>query len=204
MHPPHIEGVVPVHLFPEDNGSIAHGSGKYSEQHGTLRVNITRCRCDCGQSGHRPDTETHHRRFPLDDPVERHPGHRCERGADLGVEESEASDTARGECAPGIEAEPAEPQQRRPQGDKRDVMGLGIMDLASAHDEHGGERRQAGQLVHDDATGEIEHTPICQPAPSPDHMDKGEVDEQQPPHQEDQVGLERHPIGERPGDQGGE
>jgi len=49
--------------------------------------------------------------------------------------------------------------------------------------------------VHGNAAREIEHAPLGQQTAAPDHVDEGEVDKDQPTHQEQQVGAEAQAIG---------
>jgi hypothetical protein len=72
---------------------------------------------------------------------------------------------------------------------------------ALAHVEDAGEGRDAGDVVHDDAAGEVQHAPLRQDAAAPDHVNEGEVDEEEPGGQEEHVGLEGDAIRERAGDE---
>ena len=56
--------------------------------------------------------------------------------------------------------------------------------------------------MDDNAAGEIFHAPFLQDAAAPDHVNEGEVHQQQPTGQEDHVGVESDPVGKRAGDQG--
>ena len=82
------------------------------------------------------------------------------------------------------------------------LCGAAVGDAPPPHIEHGGQRGDPGDGVHHDAAREVEHAPLLQQAAAPDHVDEGEVDEQQPANEEDQVGAEPHAVGERAGDQG--
>ena len=77
-----------------------------------------------------------------------------------------------------------------------------VLVLPASHEQNAGKRRHSRQGVNYDATGEIKHTPIGQHASAPDHVNKWEVDEQLPSHQEYEVGLEGDSIGEGAGDEG--
>ena len=87
---------------------------------------------------------------------------------------------------------PYQPNHSRPVPSATSGMlcGPAVGDPAPADVEHRGERGDAGDVVHDDAAGEVEHAPLLQEAAAPDHVDEREVDEQQPAGQEDHVGLE--------------
>ena len=77
-----------------------------------------------------------------------------------------------------------------------------VFDLARAHIENGGECGDAGNVMHHDSAREVEHAPAGQDSAAPDHVDKREVDADQPGREKQHVGLERHSIGEGPGDEG--
>ena len=74
---------------------------------------------------------------------------------------------------------------------------------APAHIDHRRQRRHARDVVDDDAAGEILHAPRGEQTAAPHHVDEREVDEQQPGRQEYPVGLERHPVRKRAGDERG-
>ena len=82
------------------------------------------------------------------------------------------------------------------------LCGPGIRHPPPAHVEHRGKGSQAGDVVDDDAAGEVEHAPGLQEAAAPHHVHEGEVDEEQPRRQEEHVGLEADPVGEGAGDEG--
>ena len=121
----------------------------------------------------------------------------------MGIEERQRGDRVHGELAAGVEAEPAEPQQAGPERDEGNVVRQLVLDPALADVQDRGERGDPGDGVDDDAAGEVEDAPLLQQPAAPDHVDEGEVDEEQPEREEDQVGLEADAVGEGPGDQRG-
>ena len=98
---------------------------------------------------------------------------------------------------------PYQPNQSRPVPSATSGMLCGPRSSARARAdvEHRRQRRDAGDVVHHDAAGEVEHAPLLQDAAAPDHVHEGEVDEQQPEREEEHVGLEGHAVGEGAGDQ---
>ena len=105
---------------------------------------------------------------------------------------------------PGVEAEPAEPQQAGAERHEGDVVGhaaLALGELAPADDEDRRQRGEAGAHVDHEAAGEVEHALLRQPAAAPDPVHERDVHEDAPEHQEPQVALELDPVGERAGDE---
>ena len=77
---------------------------------------------------------------------------------------------------------PYQPNQSRPVPSATSGMlcGPSIGDPPLADVEDRGERRDAGDVVDDDAAGEVEHAPLRENAAAPDHVDEREVDEEEP------------------------
>ena len=109
------------------------------------------------------------------------------------------------ERAAGVEAEPAEPQQRRAHDGHGQVVRLHrLVPVAAALAEHdrADERGDARGDVHDGAAGEVERAELLQPAAvAPDPVGERVVDEGRPEHGEQQEGRELHALGEGAGDQ---
>ncbi len=80
-------------------------------------------------------------------------------------------------------------------------MWAAVGGAALAYVQHGGQSGNAGDVVHYDAAGEIEHAPFLEHASTPNHVDEREIDEGQPSGKEQHVRLERDAIGERAGDE---
>ena len=75
-------------------------------------------------------------------------------------------------------------------------MEPGIRTAALAHVEHRGECGKAGRRVHHDPAGEIEDAMLLQNATAPDHVGNGEIDQEQPRDEKEQIRLECHAIRE--------
>ena len=74
---------------------------------------------------------------------------------------------------------------------------------AAAEDHGGGEGGHAGVDVHDVAAGEVQRPHRVHPAAAPDPVGHGSVDQGDPKHGEQHVGLELHALGEGARDEGG-
>ena len=200
---PHVQCVVPVPLLAEHDRRIGNTAGEDPDQHRALGRHEARRRRDGRQAGNRTDAEPDQARLLLDLPVQEHPGHGGKRAADLRVDECQDTDLARSERAPGIEAEPAEPEQGRAERNERDIVGFRIGGAPLAEEKYGGEGCHARKHVNHNAARKVQHAVVSHPAAAPDHVHKWVVDNQLPGHQEHEPGLECHAVGERAGDQGG-
>ncbi len=100
------------------------------------------------------------RRLLGDDPFDEHPGERRRGGGNLGVEHGGAGKAVGSEFRAGVEAEPADPQQRSADHRIDEVVRRhvgGAVALALAENERADETRDTGVDVHDGAAGEVEH-----------------------------------------------
>src|SRR5260221_1685422 len=100
-----------------------------------------------------------------------------------------------------MEPMPAEPEKTGAGCPKGNAVWTAGEHFSPPHIDDRGERCHAGDVVHDDAAGKVKHTPFLQDATTPDHMDEGKVDENQPQGEKDQICLEGDPVGERAGNQ---
>ena len=121
--------------------------------------------------------------LPRVDPLREHPGQRRRRGGELGDGHRHAGIAAGADCRAGIEAEPADPQQRGAdhrvdQVVRRHVLGAEALALA----EHQGadQAGDAGVDVHHGAAGEVEHAPVAEEAAAPHPVGDRRVDDQRP------------------------
>ena len=81
-------------------------------------------------------------------------------------------------------------------------MRLVLHHRAPAHVQHRSQRGKTGGIVHHDATGKIQHAPLGQQAiRTPDHVDKGEVNQHQPAGKKQEIRLHCHPVGKSTGNQ---
>ena len=136
------------------------------------------------------------------DPVDDHPDEERRRRGDLRVDRRKGAARAGRVVRAAIEAKPAEPKERRAEGDKGDVVrlvgGLLLGDLhARAKAVDGSEGREAGGRVHDDAARKVPNAPASHPAAAPHPVAEGRVDENDPEGDEDEVGREADAVGER-------
>ncbi len=102
------------------------------------------------------------RRLALEDPLGEHPGQRGGRGGDERVDHGERSAADRFEVGAGVEAEPADPQQRgADHGHDHRVRRHQFLAVAGALADHqrADEARDAGVDVHDGAAGEVDRAP---------------------------------------------
>src|SRR5208283_492576 len=104
--------------------------------------------------------------------------------------------------AASVEAVPAKPQQARAEGDQRDAVRAGIGRAPLSYVDDGSKGGDTGDVVDDDAAGEILHSPLLQEATAPNHVHEGEVNEGEPGCQKQHVGLEGDAVGEGSGDKG--
>ena len=102
---------------------------------------------------------------------------------------------------------PNQPNQRMPGADQRERQRVRrhrvLRPTAPAsEDEHRGERGDPGVDVHDGAAGEVERTPLEQPALGREHPVRDRrVDEHRPQPDEPDPRRTSHPVGDRAGDQ---
>ena len=145
--------------------------------------------------------------LPRADPLHQHPGEGCNRGGDLGHGHRHARLHAGGDGGAGVEAEPADPQQRgADEGEHHVVARARVLALAEADRAH-----QAGNArvdMHDGAAGEVEHLEHGvvvavghEAVGAPDPMRDRRVDEDRPQADEPQHRRELHAFGEGAGDQ---
>ena len=145
--------------------------------------------------------------LPRCDPLDQHPGEAGDRGGDLRDGHRHAGLHAGGDRRAGVEAEPADPQQRgADEGQHHVVAGAGVLALAEADRAH--QAGDAGVDVHHRAAGEVEHLDHGvgiavgeEAVRSPDPVRDRRVDEDRPQADEPQHGRELHALGEGAGDQ---
>ena len=148
-----------------------------------------------------------HRRLAVPDPLGHEPADQRARGAEVRREERRGREPVGPEGAPGVEAEPPEPEDPGAQDHHRDVVRREVPPRVAAAfpDEQGG--GQGGRTradVDDGAAGEVERAePVGPEEPAaPDPMGQGRVHEERPECDERDVAAEPHALGERPRDQG--
>ncbi len=116
-----------------------------------------------------------------------------------------AAEAVGGERAPGVEAEPAEPEEggaQQHEGDAVRQERLASVVAARSQDPSGDQRRGAGVDVHHRAAGEVERPERPEPAAAPDPMADRGVDHQGPAGTERDESAEAHPLDHGAGDQG--
>ena len=78
-----------------------------------------------------------------------------------------------------------------------------VLDLPWSYEKDGGEGREPGGGVDNNAAREVPDSPLREQAASPYHVHEREVDQNEPDDEEDEVRRETDPVGERAGDQPG-
>ena len=122
--------------------------------------------------GDRTRRRAQRRGVPAADPLEREPAEHRGRGRQVRVDERLGGDAVRGERGPGVEAEPAEPQDAgADQRQRQRVRRHRVLRPAASPAEHEdrGQRGDAGVDVHDGAAGEVERAPLEEPAVGREH-----------------------------------
>ena len=135
--------------------------------------------------------------FSVLDPIDKQPCQRGRGGRDVGHRHCHASVGVGRQGAAGVEAEPADPQHGR--AGHRHAWAVRRPDicwkaLAVAEHQRDDDRRHAGGLMHDKATGEVHHPKIGEPAAAPHPVcDRGVYDEK-PQGTEQEHGGELLPL----------
>src|SRR5260221_4495489 len=203
VNAPDVERVVPLELVLESHRVIADHSGRDPDETGNRRRDVAGGGSDGGQAGHGAGEESEELRLLRAHPIHGQPGDGGERGGDVSVEKRHRGDGIDAELTACIESIPAKPQEARAESNERNAVGPTVEDSSLADVKDRGESGDAGDVVDDDAAGEVENTQLCQDPASPHHVNERKVDEQKPPGQECHVRLEGDAAGEGAGDQGG-
>ena len=164
-------------------------------------------RGDRHQPADRADRGTDGAGLALVPPAHRQVGQPGHRGSGIGDHEGAGRQTPGGHRAAGIEAEPAEPEQR---GAEHHVGGVVRLHLLLPRPMRGpsifaATRAETPELMWTTLPPAKSRAPRSrsQPSQPPDPVGQRVVDEGRPEQAEDHVGLEALPLGEGPGDQGG-
>ncbi len=80
---------------------------------------------------------------------------------------------------------------------------LAVEGAALADDKDGSQRGHARAQMHDDAAGEVHHAHLVQKSTAPHPMNEGDIHQQAPQHEEDQVRAEADAIGKGAADERG-
>mmetsp|Transcript_85961 Transcript_85961/g.229374 ORF Transcript_85961/g.229374 Transcript_85961/m.229374 type:complete len:273 (+) Transcript_85961:1040-1858(+) len=211
MHAPHVERVVPMHVFLKLHTAEAEGRGNQPDERGGPGPDVTRGRRHGGQAADGAHAGPDQLGAPEVMPLEEGPDHHGHGRREGGVDQREGVARAGRHGRPAVEAEPAHPQHAGPQRHQRAVVRylceLAVpvgLELARPHDEDGGERRKARRDVHHDAPGKVHHPPLREEALGvPDPVDEGAVDDGHPQYNKQQVCRKEDAVGERPGDERG-
>ena len=170
-----------------------------------------------------PDAAPSSDGLPLVDPFHQRPRHHRRGRGQEGVDEGDRGDAAGFQRRAGVEAEPADPQDRRADHGQGQVVRLDrLAPVADALADHvrADQAGDRGIDVHDGAAGEIQRALGEQEArlgqhavdrvgageriragEEPDHVRHRQVGEGEPQHGEQQHAGELHAFGERADDQ---
>src|SRR5208283_3279746 len=121
------------------------------------------------------------------------PGNGC-------VEERYHRNTVDRVGVPGIEAEPAKPEDGHPNPCQMEILRF-IAHVPASKVQHTREGAHSRDRVDHDPAPEVEHAPLLEEAPAPHHVRHRVVDEELPADEEDEVGTELDPVREGPRDE---
>mmetsp|Transcript_85966 Transcript_85966/g.229411 ORF Transcript_85966/g.229411 Transcript_85966/m.229411 type:complete len:225 (+) Transcript_85966:1040-1714(+) len=202
MHAPHVERVVPMHVFLKLHTAEAEGRGNQPDERGGPGPDVTRGRRHGGQAADGAHAGPDQLWLSQVVPLDRDPCHHGKAGGQGRVYHRPAISPVGGRPSPAVEADPSQEEHASAQGNQRAVMRhlchLALFlcfELARPHDEDGGQRRKARRDVHHDAPGKVHHPPLREEALGvPDPVDEGAVDERHPKNYEEKVGRKQYTV----------
>ncbi|KAF5032516.1 hypothetical protein DSECCO2_616470 [anaerobic digester metagenome] len=139
------------------------------------------------------------------EPGDEEPGHRTGGGGDVGDQECVRRYAIGREGGPGVEPEPAEPEEPAAEQGHRDIVGLHrvLPEPDPLPDHEGeGEGREARVYLDHGAAGEVQEAKGLGPTPAPGPVGEGVVDERGPEEPEHEERAQSHPFGDSGGDDG--
>ena len=126
------------------------------------RAGIAGGRRDRDQTGHAARQRAEQRGLALEHPLGEHPRHGSSRGGDEGVDHRQRRAAVGFEVRSGVEAEPADPQQRgADHGHGQRVRSHQLLAVAGAlaDQQRADQARDTGIDVHHGAAGEVDRAP---------------------------------------------
>ncbi len=172
MHRDNVERVVEPELGLQRKRQVANDAGKSTDEEPGDTTDESGARSDRYEAGDGTRCGAKRRRMPTLDLLDEQPRTHRGGGGEVGVDERLGGETVGPECRAGVETEPTEPQDARAEHRERQGVGrhrLLAPALALPDDEDDDKRRDACVDVHDGAAGEVECTPLEQPAVRAEH-----------------------------------
>src|SRR5512143_1939754 len=188
-------------------GEVARHGAQRTDRQGGAGRHVAGRRGDADESHDGARGGAHRGDLAAAQPVQGRPGDQCRGSGAVGVDEGEHGDAVGSERRSGVEPEPPEPQDPRPEQHERDVVGdeRGAPESSPGPEQprrHQG--RHARADVHHGPAGEIERAEFLEPAArTPDPVGERDVHQGGPQREERDVGAEPHPLDDRTRDQGG-
>ncbi len=207
MHAHHIERVVHVEAELERDREGADRTDDETGDDRAERVDLTTGRGDGDHPRDGGGDDAHGGDLAGTPLLHQRPGDHGARGPELGVDEGRGGGALVRQRGTGVEAEPAEPEQAHADDHERNVVGA----LLAAGEvpwraQHEGDRETGdpGVEFHRQAAGEVEGAEVLHdPAVGVEHpVGDGDVDDEQPQHDEDEPPLHRGAVRDRSADQG--
>src|ERR1051326_3182743 len=130
---PDVECVIEGKLILERDGKITDHPRNDPDDDRSCGRNVSGSRRDGCQTSHGPCEEPEKLRFLGDQPVDRHPGDSRKRCGDVFVQECAGGDGVDADLASRVEPVPAEPEETRPEGDKRNAVRPATLDPSLPH-----------------------------------------------------------------------
>jgi len=200
---PDVQGIVQILLILPPNGGVADETCNQADSHRRGRGDEAAAGRDGDQASQCAGEHPDHLGFLFENPGEQQPGEGGDGSGEVRVEEGGDGDGVGSELVAGVETEPAEPEERGADGEEGEVMGgVFLVRGPSADIQDAGERGHAGAGMDDDAAAVVLDAPGGEETVAPDHVDEGEVDEEEPGDEEDEVGFEVDAVGEGAADEG--
>jgi hypothetical protein len=159
MDSPDVERIVPAEPVLQRHGVEADHSGDDPDERSGGGRDIAGSRSDRGQTRDGAGQQAEELGLLGREPVDGEPGDGGKARRDVGIQEGDGGDRIDAELTAGVESVPSEPEQSGAQGDERNGVRSAVRDFALADVEDRGERRDAGDVVDNDAAGEVEDAP---------------------------------------------
>ena len=205
VHAECVERIIVAHLLLEHrNSAIADSAADETDEDGGHRRDEASGRRDGDETGDAAGRRAEHCRLAAAHPLEEHPAD-CRGGRRaLRRDERVRRECVRAERRAGIEAEPAEPEERRAEHRHRQIVREHCRPaVAAALAEQDAEREtgDTGEDVDDEAARKVERAELREEAAAPDPVRHRVVDEDGPEQDEERERAELHALRERTRDE---